>query len=392
MPAVSEGGDKAPAKAADVAKTAAPKKADATDAKPEETGKHQPTSAKPETPKGADAAKTSAPGATASADTSPRSAPPAATRRQPQRSVFWPLFLGGILAGAVGFAASEMNVFNTRVETAEISEMIAAQGDRIAALESAEPAAPQTVEMPNLSGIDANLAALSESVSGIEMRLTELEARPSVPGDASTGPAQDYSAELAALQSSIEAQRAEIERLIANAQSVEEATANAARQAALQSALTNITAALNTGSGYAPALDDLSANGVGQVPDALAAPANDGVPTLLRLQTEFPDNARAALAAARAAGADGETDGIGTFLRRQLGARSVQPREGSDPDAVLSRAEAAVRDGRIADALAEIETLPAEAQAAMESWLADARARADAEAAVQDLSQRLTAN
>ena len=83
---------------------------------------------------------------------------------------------------------------------------------------------------------------------------------------------------------------------------------------------------------------------------------------------------------------------MGGFLRRQLGARSVIPREGSDPDAVLSRAEAAVRDGRVADALREIDALPQGAKDAMQSWSADAKVRADAEAAVQDLSQRLTAN
>ncbi len=70
----------------------------------------------------------------------------------------------------------------------------------------------------------------------------------------------------------------------------------------------------------------------------------------------------------------------------------MAPREGDDPDAVLSRAEAAVRDGRVADALTEIETLPAPVQDAMADWLASARARAATEAAVQDLSQRLTAN
>ena len=79
-------------------------------------------------------------------------------------------------------------------------------------------------------------------------------------------------------------------------------------------------------------------------------------------------------------------------MRRQLGARSVQPREGSDPDAVLSRAEAAVRDGDLSEALNELDNLPEDVQSAMADWLADARARVAAEAAINDLSQRLTAN
>lgn len=321
-----------------------------------------------------------------SGDTKPaKPAPPKTAEKS--GSVFWPLVLGGVIAAALGFVASEMNVLNTRVDTTEMKSTLSQQGAQIAALESAEPAAA-----PDLSGIEASIAALDETVSTLEARLTELENRPVPSSDGTAAPVADYSKELAALQSSVEAQKAEIDRLLENALSIEEATAEAARRAAVQSALTKITAALNTGGEYDSALGDLSQTGVADVPEALAAPADSGVATLLSLQAEFPNTARAALAAARAAGVDGGDSGAVGFLRRQLGARSVEPREGSDPDAVLSRAEAAVREGRLTDALTEIDTLPPEAQAAMESWLSDARARVEAEAAVQDLSQRLTAN
>ena len=84
--------------------------------------------------------------------------------------------------------------------------------------------------------------------------------------------------------------------------------------------------------------------------------------------------------------------GIGGFFKQQLGARSVAPRDGDDPDAILSRAEAAMRDGRLADALAEVKALPPEAQEPLSEWLSDAQARHDAQDAVQTLTQRLTAN
>ena len=317
------------------------------------------------------------------------SAPVSAASKPAEKSgsVFWPLVLGGVIAAALGFVASEMNVLNTRVDTTEMKSTLDQQAEQIAALEASKP-----VAAPDLSGIEAQIAALDETVMEFETRLAELENRPVAQSDGTAAPAADYSQELAALQSSVEAQKAEIDRLLENALSVEEATAEAARRAAVQNALTKITAALNTGGGYDPALADLSQAGVQDVPEALAVPADSGVATLLSLQTEFPNNARAALSAARAAGVDEGDGGAVGFLRRQLGARSVEPREGSDPDAVLSRAEAAVREGRLTDALTEIETLPPEAQAAMESWLSDARARVEAEAAVQDLSQRLTAN
>jgi hypothetical protein len=59
---------------------------------------------------------------------------------------------------------------------------------------------------------------------------------------------------------------------------------------------------------------------------------------------------------------------VGSFLRSQTGARSLTPREGDDPDAVLSRAEAILAEGRPADTLTELAALPPEGQAAMTEW------------------------
>lgn len=297
-----------------------------------------------------------------------------------------PLVLGGVIAAGLGFAASQMSM--TGSDTTDLEQAVARQQGQIEELQNATSAAPQS---PDLSGIQDSLASLTETVSLFEDRLAEIESRPAATAG-SAAPQPDYRDELTALQASVQEQKDEIARLLDNAMSVEQATANAARQAALQGSLTQITAALNTGAGYEDAVAQLAANDVADLPEALTANAAEGVPNLLSLQTDFADAARAALTAARAAGTDGGDAGVGAFLRRQLGARSVAPREGSDPDAVLSRAEAAVREGRIADALTEIDTLPPEAQAAMDGWLTKARTRAQAEAAVQDLSQSLTAN
>jgi hypothetical protein len=190
----------------------------------------------------------------------------------------------------------------------------------------------------------------------------------------------------------VAAQKAELDRLLGNALSVEQATAEAARQAVLQGALTQITAAITEGKPYAEALTVLRENGVDDIPDALDQSAESGVATLSSLQARFADNARGALGAARSAGAQEGEDGVAGFLRRSLAARSVAPREGSDPDAVLSRAEAALRDGDLGTALTELDTLPAPAQDAMAAWLSDARARVDVRAGSAALSERLTAN
>jgi len=72
-----------------------------------------------------------------------------------------------------------------------------------------------------------------------------------------------------------------------------------------------------------------------------------------------------------------------------LGARSVAPREGDDPDAVLSRAEAAVRSGDLDTALTEIAALPDVAQSAIADWQANAETRLEAKSAADDLVQQL---
>ncbi|MGC1505522.1 MAG: hypothetical protein WA782_15430 [Sulfitobacter sp.] len=378
----------APPTTSSIPKTAKPepvKKPDqpAADHKPADAGKPLETAksdSKPaEPPKSAEkkpAAKEVKPSAPAPAQTLPE-----------KSSVFLPLVFGGVVAAGLGFVAAEMSVFSTRVDTDGITRTLNTQAERIASLESAET---PPVELPDLQGVQNSIAALSDSVSALEARLAEIENRPAPTAEAG-GPSPEYAEDLAALQASVEEQKTEISRLLENALSVEEATANAARAAKAQGALTMIIAALNSGAGYETALQDLTASGVQDIPAALSE-NSDGVAPILRLQTGFPDTARAALSAARAGGGGQTETGVAAFLKRQLSARSVAPREGTDPDAVLSRAEAAVRDGRVADALTEIETLPAPVQEAMADWLASARARAATEAAVQDLSQRLTAN
>jgi hypothetical protein len=53
----------------------------------------------------------------------------------------------------------------------------------------------------------------------------------------------------------------------------------------------------------------------------------------------------------------------------------------------LSRAEAAIKAGRVADALAELEALPEVARAEMTDWTARATQRADVLDAIATLSE-----
>jgi hypothetical protein len=171
---------------------------------------------------------------------------------------------------------------------------------------------------------------------------------------------------------------------------LEQDAAETAQAAAGRAALSQVMAALDTGQPFAAALDELAAiNGVA-APEALAELASEGAPTLAMLQREFPAAARAALdASLRAAVEDGSMNRFAAFLRTQLGTRSLEPKAGDDPDAILSRAEDALRKGQIATALAELDAMPDAAQPALAQWRAMAQTRLAALEAAADLAVAL---
>ena len=368
----------------------APSRASAAASKPSGSSS-KPAPEKAEKPSAAASKPTSSPASTSVPEPAPK---------ERKRSVFFPMLLGGAIAAGLGFAASEYDVLGTRAQSAaELQSAMEAQQARIAELEArVEEPATLPESLPQVDALREDLTASREALSAlqsqlaeIDSRLTTVEKQPATGGDNQVAVAA-FEREMEALRASVAEQRSEIESLLDNAQTAEEATAAAAEAARAQTAMTQMNAAISAGRPFEAPLAELQQAGVEDIPETLRESAAGGVVTLANLQARYPDAAREALATARAAVPEEGEGGFGNFLKRQLGARSVAPREGTDADAVLSRAEAAVRDGRLTDALAEIDTLPAPAQDAMAEWLADARARQAAETAANELSQRLTAN
>lgn len=320
------------------------------------------------------------------------SPPPQPVPPQPRAS-FWPAVFGGIVAALLGFIAGRGDMLDAYLPRANAPEPvdltpltteIAGLSDRLTTLETAE--APEMPEVPDVSAelgdVSQSLASIETSLQTLTARLDAVEARPAVEPVA---PPPDNSEELAALQSSID----ELEARLAE----EDARASAEAERILaRAALTRVVTAVESGEAFEPALGALEEVTPVEVPDALRSAALEGVPTVAALRESFPEAARAGLAAARAEVPESEVQGIGGFLRRQLSARSVTPREGSDPDAVLSRAEAALQAGDLDTALAETDALPDASKAAMQDWLAGATARKAAGDAAKALSDSLTVN
>ena len=119
----------------------------------------------------------------------------------------------------------------------------------------------------------------------------------------------------------------------------------------------------------------------------------EGKTTLASHEAEFQDIARNALKTARSEGVSGEAEGgFASFLRNQFDVRSVAPQEGDTTDAILSRAESNLRNGRLTETLSEIAALPEVARAELSDWVAMAETRADALAAAATLSSSLNEN
>ncbi len=320
-----------------------------------------------------------------------------------RKAGFVPTLIGGVIAAGLGFAAAQFGtfgeddtLFRTDTETA-----LAAQREQVQSLisrvDSVEDSV-QTIDLAPLQGavdgvqgqfadLDQVLAALGGRIDALDTRMTELEKQP-MSQALSPEAVAAYEREMQALRDAVAAQKAEVESLAAEAIAAQNDANTQAQLAESRSALADLTARLQAGDPYAEPLSILTANGV-DVPQAVANAAAEGVPTLAALVSDFPDAARAALKTARTVEAPEQGGGFGSFLQSQLGARSVVPREGDDADAVLSRAEAAVKGGDLATALEEIAKLPAEAQAELSDWTARASLRRDALAGAATLAQDL---
>lgn len=309
-----------------------------------------------------------------------------------RRGGFAPMVLGGVIAAGLGFVGAQYPDQWPFPEAAEqpnpLAAQVEAQAARLDAMDAANAEAAAAIAA--LQGDDA-VAQLNDRLEGVtgaladlDARLTAVEKLPTGDGtEAAEAAAAAYQRELAELRAMFEAELAKVSAVQEDAQAL---SANAATRAALA----GVMAALDSGAPFADAAAELADVMGTPLPDPLPAMAADGVPTLAALQESFPEAARAALdIAIRAAVEDGSMSRTQAFLRTQLGVRSLEPKEGDDADAILSRAEEALRHGQITVALTELSALPEAAQPAMADWISTAQARAAALDAGQALATQL---
>ena len=284
------------------------------------------------------------------------------------------------------FSAQTSEITSLKADLAQLKDQTFIGTDLAARLTAVEQLAATPATGQDLSTVERALESLDARVAVLESRQPLTNAT-NAPQD------QTQAAAIATLRKDVETLKStpvspeSINALIATAQTkFDEAESRA--QAVLhqaetqsektlkQAALAQVRAAMDTGAAFASALTGLTSL---EVPAALIDTAATGVPTVSSLQAAFPDAARAALMVF-SAGDTGATwtDRIGAFFRVQTGARTLVAHDGSDPDAILSRAEAALQKGDLTAALTEIAGLSPDAQSAMADWvaLADQRLKA----------------
>lgn len=317
---------------------------------------------------------------------------------------FVPVVLGGVVAAALGFGgatylSTQGILFGAQDDGAveALAARVAKQDDLIAALQSNQDklgaAADQALSTASdaneaavrLQGLSDRIETVANNLVALESRVVDAEKRPMTEG-LSAAAVEAYEREVEDLRALVSAQLEEAKSLKANSEKTAQATLG-------QAALTRVVAALDAGTSYRGALTELASVSGVAIPAALSDYADEGVPTLTTLVEDFPDVAREALADARKQEEKASGAGrLGQFLKSQLGARSTTPQEGEDADAILSRAEAAVKEGRVAAALEELGQLPETSQALMAGWAEKAAARVAAMDAVETLAQSLNSN
>lgn len=316
------------------------------------------------------------------------------TPQAPQRKrrglawVIWPL-LGGALAAAAGYGVAQY-VPNgwPMASVVTLQTQVAVLSDQVQALQA------------DLQKADARLASLETApapqsdagqIAALELRLATLESKP-MPAGTDSAALDQLRAEVAAIKTngaavmSAQVQAdldAKVQATEAKLTAIEQSAQAQAAATLTRAALGQIAAALDSGAPYPSAIAALAGVDIAVV---LTDNATAGLPSLQALQASFPDSARTALEAAlRANMGESWSERVGNFLRTQVGVRSLTPRDGPDPDAILSRAEAALTAGDVAQALAEIATLPTPAQDALSAWRVRAQLRLDAQAALAAL-------
>jgi hypothetical protein len=282
-----------------------------------------------------------------------------------------------------------------QLDQAAIDELVANSStttelrDALAALAQRVDAAEQTpaVMSTRIDSLETRFAGVEAMLTTIDTELRDLvtaglaldsQAAADIAGYAAT--IEGLRAQIAAMDARLVDQAARIDTVTAEiqteAQSAVESAAAAQAMSELQATLITLEAALGNGLPYRAEIDWIASSQNQEIPAPLAEHADTGITRMVHLRDTFPALAHDAIRTdLRAETGDTALGQFGAFLQAQVASRSLTPQEGTSTDAILSRAEDALRQGDLDLALRHMRTLSVVAREIYADWLALAQAR-----------------
>lgn len=269
-------------------------------------------------------------------------------------------------------------------DAAAISQEVAEAERRLdTALQSKVQAEVQSAlaDRPASSADDETVQALKSEVSGLDAKLKALtEATMDADSAAKLQP------EISALARRVD----EIETTVPSLLDAIDADNAQVRQAHLAIAFSGLREAVNAGQPYAAELTAMTA--LSPNPEDLGdlvAYEDTGIPTRRMLAASFVPLRDKVLAEQPGAAPDVVGRLLGSAQSLVTIRRIGEQAEGLGPDAILARAEAKLDAGKLREAVTELQELQGAPANVFKSWIGQARARLDADTALQRLQDVL---
>ncbi len=239
-----------------------------------------------------------------------------------------------------------------------------------------------------LSDTTIALGVALETLQAEITEVTALQALTAQGGQASDEALQQFEDKLAAISSA----QLKLNKSQLIAVEAQQNAEDKLRLADATNAAARISDALETGQAYQNELDLLSGVSGIDIPSGLTDSAKSGAPSLTALKKQFPELSRIVLREEAADNAGNNAVGKFTaFLKSQVGTRSLEPKQGDDMDAILSRIEAALHADDPSSALAETNKFNDTAKQTMADWIASLAQLNNAQIALHAVQQQLSA-
>ena len=319
-----------------------------------------------------------------------------------KNSIFIPMLFGGLLAGIVGFVASyfifsfnqpmakpassqvEENVNNKIAKNAANDERLESSVNALQTIlftvqndlrKVEERISLKSADLEIISILEKTLKDVVARVETIEVlasdmteKVSKLENRSEVQISPDNF-TKTYNEKFDKLKISMDILKTEVNSILDAAKKQKYQAEEVEKRSRALSLLNNIREAVKADRAFSTSLQEFEQLTKLSIPKSLRDASLGGIVTMEELLVNFPDAARLAISVDRSESSyDGTRESLFRFLKIQLQARSVVPKVGDDTDAILSRAEAALKRDELHLAIKELTLLKPSAKAVMAQW------------------------